>query len=73
MTMRMPYAVPRIIKALLRRKRVAVIDWRWNLLVGLWRLISNSLWVKIPVPVSTSQATVREEKVNADEATYDPA
>lgn len=73
MTMRMPYAVPRIIKALLRRKRVAVIDWRWNLLVGLWRLIPNSLWVKIPVPVSTSQATVREEKVNADEATYDPA
>lgn len=72
MTMRMPYAVPKILKALLRRKRVAVIDWRWNLLVGLWRLIPESLWVKIPVPVSTSSASPKDKKINAAEATYDP-
>ena len=49
MEMSLEYAVPLIIGALARRPRVAVIDWRWNLVVGLWRLIPNSLWVRIPL------------------------
>ncbi len=72
MTMTLPYAVPKIIKALLRRRRVAVIDWRWNILVGLWRLIPNALWVKIPVPVTTKLATPSEQDVNVVEAEADP-
>lgn len=54
MTMTLPYAVPRIIKPLLSGKRVAVVDWRWNILVGLWRLIPNALWVKLNIPTSTA-------------------
>lgn len=40
------------VKAIDRRKRVAVIDWRYNLLVGLWRLIPRWLWVRIPIKLS---------------------
>lgn len=73
MTMRLPYAVPKVLKALRSRKRVAVIDWRWNLLVGLWRLIPNALWVKMPVQVSTKTASPVQEETNAIEAVADPA
>lgn len=51
MLMSVGYAVPRILRALRQRRRVAVIDWRWNILVGLWRLIPNALWVKLPIHV----------------------
>lgn len=51
MLMQLSYVVPRIIRALRRRRRVAVIDWRWNILVGLWRLIPNALWVHLRIPV----------------------
>ncbi len=37
------YVVPQILRAIVRRKKVAVIDWRWNVVVGLWRLIPNSI------------------------------
>lgn len=46
--MTVPYAVSRIVRAIGRRRRVAVIDWRWNLIVGLWRLVPDWLWVRIP-------------------------
>lgn len=52
MEMTVPYVLPQIIKAIVRRKRVAVIDWRWNLLVGAWRLIPNAIWTRISVPIS---------------------
>jgi len=52
MLMQPGYAVPRIVRALRRRSRVTVVDWRWNILVGLWRLIPNALWVRLPVPVA---------------------
>lgn len=73
MTMRLPYAVPKIINAVLRRKRVAVVDWRWNILVGLWRLIPNALWVKMPIPVSTKVTSPAQEETNAVESATDPA
>lgn len=52
MTMSLEYAVPRILKAIVRRQRVAVIDWRWNIVVGLWRMIPNILWTHMDVPIS---------------------
>lgn len=52
MTMSLEYAVPRILKAIVRRQRVAVIDWRWNVVVGLWRMIPNVLWTHMDVPIS---------------------
>lgn len=66
MIMQLPYAVPRILRALRRRARVAVIDWRWNLLVGLWRLVPNALWVRIPMPVN-SLASSSQARTNAEE------
>lgn len=56
MCMTLDYAVPRIVRAIEHRRRVAVIDWRWNLVVGLMRLLPNSLWVRLPITVSKLRA-----------------
>lgn len=47
--MDLDYAAPRIELAILWRRRVQVIDWRWNLAVGLWRMIPACLWTRLPV------------------------
>lgn len=60
--------VPLIIKAIVRKKRVAVIDWRWNLLVGVWRLVPDSLWIRLHISVSSPETplpTVKEQKEEA--------
>lgn len=49
MLMSQDYALPKILRSFMRQRRVSVIDWRWNLVVGLWRLIPNSIWVKLPI------------------------
>lgn len=66
MIMKLEDAVPGIIKALRKRSRVAVVDWRWNILVGLWRLIPNALWVRLPIPVDTI-ASRKQTKINSAE------
>ena len=38
-----------ICRALRRRRRSLVIDWRYALLVALWRLIPRWLWERLPV------------------------
>ncbi len=38
-----------IVEAIGRGKGVKVIDWRYRLLVFLWRMIPRWLWVRIPV------------------------
>ena len=38
-----------IIKALKRKKRIAIIDWKFHLLVILWRLIPSCIWERISV------------------------
>lgn len=50
MTMTTQYVVRQIIKSIRHNRRVSVIDWRWNLVVGLWRLIPNRLWLHFPMP-----------------------
>ena len=47
--MKAPYVAERMLRAMRRKRRVAVVDWRWNIIVGLWRLVPNRLWVKLPV------------------------
>lgn len=56
--MEMPagYVATEILRAIVRRRRVAVIDWRWNLAVGLWRLVPNALWTRIPLRISMPDA-----------------
>lgn len=53
MEMTVGYVVPQIIRAIVRKRRVAVIDWRWNILVAGWRLIPNSLWIHLNFPISS--------------------
>lgn len=72
MTMTLPYAIPKILRAIQRRKRVAVIDWRWNILVGLWRLIPNALWVKMPIQIATKTKSAEQEELNIAEAVENP-
>ena len=47
--MSVPYASKRIVRALVKRKKVAYIDWRWHIVVALWRLIPRCLWVKLKI------------------------
>lgn len=49
MLMELPYAARLIERAIVREKRVAVIDWRWSLLNGVWQLIPLPLWRKATV------------------------
>jgi len=43
------YAARKIMNAIMARKHVKVIDWRYELLTGLWKMIPNWLWRKLPV------------------------
>lgn len=52
MEMTVGYVLPKILKAIVRKKRVAVIDWRFNLLVGAWRCLPNCLWTHVDIPIS---------------------
>ena len=38
-----------IVKALKREKRVAIIDWRYGILVAFWQLIPRWIWKRMPV------------------------
>lgn len=38
-----------IIRAIDRRKRIAIIDWRYRILVFFWRMIPHWIWVRLPV------------------------
>lgn len=49
MIMTVDYAAPLIERAILRRKRVAVIDTRWQVVTGLWKLIPQCLWSRIGI------------------------
>lgn len=51
MLMTTPYVTARVLRAIALKKRVAVIDWRWNIVVGLWRLLPRALWTRVPMRV----------------------
>lgn len=38
-----------ILRALKRKQRVAVIDWRYRILVFLWKMIPRWLWKRLPI------------------------
>ena len=56
MEMSLDYAVPFIIRAIVKAPRVAIIDWRWDALVGLWQRVPNALWAKMDMTISTPDA-----------------
>ena len=49
MCLSLGYATRLIVRAIDRRKRRAIIDWRYALLVFFWRLIPNWLWERLPI------------------------
>lgn len=48
-TMSLDYAMKHIIKAIEKRKRVAVIDWKWRIIVPIMKLIPPFVWRKIKI------------------------
>lgn len=67
MEMSADYVLPQILKAIVKKKRVAVIDWRWNLLVGAWRLIPDCLWTRMKVSMSTPETPLPTVKQQIEE------
>lgn len=51
MEMTVEKVAPKIVKAIIRGRRVATIDWRWRIVVGLWRLIPRPLWQRMRLSV----------------------
>lgn len=51
MEMTVDYVLPQVLRAIVKKRRVAVIDWRFNLLVGLWRAVPNCLYTHLNIPI----------------------
>lgn len=51
LTMAVDYAAPLVEKAILRRVRVATIDWKWSLIDGFWNMIPDALWRYIKLSI----------------------
>lgn len=49
MLMDAPIVALDIVSAIKKRKRVAIIDWKYRLLVSLWRLIPKWIWLRLPI------------------------
>ena len=49
MTMSLEYAAKRIKRAIDRRKASAVIDWKWGIVVAIWKMVPNWLWYRLKV------------------------
>ncbi len=47
--MKAPIVAQDIVSAIERKKRVAIIDWKYRILVFLWRLIPKWIWLRLPV------------------------
>lgn len=45
--MSVDYVAPRLEKAILRSRRVAVIDSRWAVVTALWKMVPDCLWRRI--------------------------
>lgn len=49
MLMQAPRVATRIVKAIERKKRIVVIDRRYQILVFFWRLIPRQIWESLPI------------------------
>ena len=38
-----------IVKAIKKKKRIAIIDWKYQILVFFWRLTPKKIWLRLPV------------------------
>ena len=49
MLMDAPIVALDIVSAIEKKKRVAIIDWKFRLLAGFWRLIPKWIWLRLPI------------------------
>ena len=49
MLMSPSYTAQQIVKAITQKKRRAVIDWKYAILVFFWNLIPDWIWVRLPI------------------------
>ena len=49
MQMTVEYASRKIVQAVNKRKRIAIIDWKYSILVSFWKLIPHWIWVRLPI------------------------
>lgn len=49
MKMEADYVAKRLYNAVIKRKRVAIIDWKYSILVFFWRMIPNFLWERLKI------------------------
>ncbi len=47
MVMEVEYASRKIVKAIVRKRRRVVVDWRYSLLIVVWRLIPRFIWERM--------------------------
>lgn len=49
MLMKATDVASQIAKAIKKKKRIAIIDWKYRILVFFWRLIPKGIWLRLPV------------------------
>ena len=49
MLMKATNVAQQIVKAISKKKRIAIIDWKYRILVSFWQLIPKWLWLRLPV------------------------
>lgn len=49
MKMQAPYVAKKLYKAVVNKKRVVIIDWKYSILVAFWRLIPNYIWERLKI------------------------
>jgi short-subunit dehydrogenase len=49
MLMEAPIVALDIVSAIEKKKRVAIIDWKFRIVVGFWRLIPKWIWLRLPI------------------------
>jgi short-subunit dehydrogenase len=47
--MEAPIVALDIVSAIEKKKRVEIIDWKYRILVGFWRLIPKWIWLRLPI------------------------
>ncbi len=47
--MKAPQVATSIVKAISKKKRIVIIDWRYRILVFFWKLIPHWIWVRLKV------------------------
>lgn len=49
LTMSKKYASKKIVKAIIRGKRISVIDWKYRIIVFFWKLIPECIWERLNI------------------------